>query len=166
MSHGHDYPKVKITCCGTRHLNGTTALAYARCRHIEQGCSDGDLGRAKRQQKIIFGIREKVLRPESFSTLMARAPQLYYNTFSAGIHTNLSLDDAIRLAVLVSHIPKENIKNGVIDNSMITFGNVILGGQKASIMKPLPDKIRVLRDQIFTASGPMSPMARGKIPPP
>jgi LCP family protein required for cell wall assembly len=162
MSHGRDFPKVKLTCCGMRHLSGRVALAYARCRHIEQGCKDGDVGRAKRQQKVIFGIREKVLSPENFPELMAQAPQLY-NTFSAGIHTNMSMDDAIRLAALVRDIPRENIKNGVIDHSMMAYDNVMLGGQNASIMKPLPDKIRILRDEIFTSSGPISPMAEGDL---
>jgi LCP family protein required for cell wall assembly len=161
MAHGKDFPKVKLTCCGMRHLNGREALAYARCRHIEQGCKDGDIGRAKRQQKVIFAIRDKVLSPENFPKLLAQAPQLY-NTFSAGIHTNMSLEDAIKLAVMVRDIPRESIRNGVIDHSMIAFGRVILGGQNASIMKPIPDKIRELRDEIFTASGPTSPMAQGQ----
>ncbi len=160
MSHGQDFPKVKITCCGMRHLNGTTALAYARCRHAEQGCKDGDVGRAKRQQKVIFGIRDKVLSPEKFPQLLGQAPRLY-EAFSEGIHTNMSLDDAIKLAVFVRDIPRESIKNGVIEHNMMAFDNVILGGQNASIMKPLPDKIRVLRDEIFTSSGPIGPMAEG-----
>ncbi len=108
---------------------------------------------------VIFGIRDKMLSPENFPKLIAQAPKLY-NTFSSGIHTNLSLEDAIKLAVMVKDIPKENIKNAVIDNHMIAFDSVILGGQKASIMKPLPDKIRILRDEIFTSSGPASPMAQ------
>jgi len=161
MAHGKDFPKVKLTCCGMRHLNGRVALAYARCRHIEQGCKDGDIGRAKRQQKVIFGIRDKVLSPENFPKLLSQAPELY-STFSAGIRTNLSLDDAIKLAVMVSDIPKENIRNRVIDHSMMAFGNAILGGQNASVMKPIPDKIRILRDELFTASGPTSPMAQGQ----
>ena len=160
MAHGRDFPKVKMTCCGMRHLNGATALAYARCRHLEQGCKDGDVGRAKRQQKVIFGIREKVLSPENFPELLARAPQLY-STFSAGIHTNLSLDDAMRLTVMVRDIPKDAIKNGVIDHSMIAFGNAVLGGQNASVLRPVPDKIRILRDELFTSRGPTSPLAQG-----
>ncbi|MGB8980268.1 MAG: LCP family protein, partial [Anaerolineales bacterium] len=160
MAHGKDFPKVKITCCGMRHLNGRIALAYARCRHAEQGCADGDVGRAKRQQKVIFGIRDKVLSPENFPSLMARAPELY-ETFSAGIETNLSLEDALKLAVMVRDIPREDIKNGVIDHSMMAFDNVILGGQNASVMKPLPDKIRILRDEIFSSSGPVGPLADG-----
>jgi LCP family protein required for cell wall assembly len=160
MAHGKDFPKVKITCCGMRHLDGRTALAYSRCRHIEQGCQDGDIGRAKRQQKVIFGIRDKVLDPENFPRLLAQAPQLY-NTFSAGIHTNLSMGDAVELAVLAQDISRDNIRNAVIDNSMLAYDNVILGGQRASVMKPLPDKIRVLRDEVFTSSGPVGPLAQG-----
>lgn len=151
---------VRLVCCGMRHLNGKWALAYARCRDVEQGCKDGDVGRAKRQQKVIFGIRDKVFDPATFTKLMAQAPQLY-STFSSGIHTNMSLEDAIKLASLAKDIKRDNIKNGVIDTSMVTFGNVLLGGQNASVMKPIPDKIRVLRDEIFTSSGPTSPIAQG-----
>jgi polyisoprenyl-teichoic acid--peptidoglycan teichoic acid transferase len=159
-AHGRDFPKIKLTCCGLRHLNGRAALAYARCRHAEQGCKDGDIGRARRQQKVIFGIRDKVFDPANFPGLLADAPQLY-RIFSAGIHTNLALEDAMRLAVLVREIPEEDIRNGVIDQSMVSFGNATLGGQNASVMKPLPDKIRLLRDEIFSSTGPIGPLAQG-----
>jgi LCP family protein required for cell wall assembly len=162
MAHGRDFPQVKLTCCGMRHLNGREALAYARCRHIEQGCKDGDIGRARRQQKVIFAIRDKVLDPRNFPGLLAQAPELY-NTFSAGIHTNMALEDAIKLAVLVGEIPRESIKNRVIDQGMVTFGRVLLGGQSASVMKPIPDEIRVLRDEIFTVHGPATPLAEGPL---
>lgn len=161
-SHGKDFPKVKLTCCGMRHLNGRVALAYARCRHLEQGCTDGDVGRARRQQKVIFGIREKVFDPESFPALLEQAPELY-STLSAGIRTNMPLEDAIRLAILVKDIPSERIQNQVIDHSMVTFGNTILGGQRASVLKPIPDKIRIVRDEIFRPGGPLRPFAEGHI---
>lgn len=151
---------IRLTCCGIRHLSGDAALAYARCRDVSQGCSDGDVGRAYRQQQVIMGIRARVLNPNRFPDLMAQAPQLY-NTFSAGIHTNMALQDAIKLAALVSTIPQDKIKQGVIDNSMLTPANVTLGGANAAVYLPVPDKIRVLRDQIFSSSGPTSPMAQG-----
>jgi polyisoprenyl-teichoic acid--peptidoglycan teichoic acid transferase len=47
----------------------------------------------------------------------------------------------------------------VIDYSMGSLDNTTLGGQDASVMKPFPDKIRELRDQIFTTGGPLSPLA-------
>ena len=145
-----------LTCCGIRHLNGERALAYARTRHTK----DGDVDRSRRQQKVIMAVRDKALSPEYFPTLMAQAPQLY-QLFSAGIRTNISLQDGIKLAVLLKDIPFDSIKQGVIDNHMVNFGNVTLGGQNASILMPIPDKIRELRDQIFTVGGATSPMAQG-----
>jgi LCP family protein required for cell wall assembly len=150
----------KVTCCGIRHMDGKRALAFARCRDVSQGCSDGDVGRAKRQQEVIIAIRNKVFSPDYFTKLMAQAPQLY-KIFSEGIHTNMSLADALKLAPLTKDISLQDIKQGVIDNSMVTFANVTLAGQPASVDKPIPDKIRVLRDEIFTSNGPTSPIAQG-----
>jgi hypothetical protein len=109
---------------------------------------------------VIFAIRDKILDPENCPHLMAQAPELY-NTFSAGIHTNLPLEDAIKLAALMRDIPRDGIRNEVIGNKMLAFDNVVLGGQNASILRPIPDQIRLLRDQIFTVSGPLSPLAQG-----
>jgi LCP family protein required for cell wall assembly len=160
MAHGKELKKVKLTCCGVRHLNGAVALAYARCRHLEAGCTDGDIGRARRQQKVIFAIRDKVLSPEYFPELVSQAPELY-GTFSSGIRTNMWLEDVVKLAVLARDIPRENIKNAVIDYSMVTLDSVILGGQKASIIRPVPDKIRILRDEVFSSTEPSGPIAVG-----
>lgn len=152
---------IRLTCCGMRHLGGQAALAYARCRDPEQGCTDADIGRSRRQQKIILGIRQKVFSPEYFPTLMAQAPQLY-QLFSAGIHTNLSLEDGIKLAYLVKSIPLDQIKQGLIDDQMVVYGNVKFDkGPAASILMPLPDKIRELRDQVFATGGMARPMAQG-----
>ncbi len=143
-----------------RHLTGKRALAYARCRHESQGCSGGDVGRAKRQQQVIMAIRDKVFAPGYFPELLAQAPEIY-RTFSAGIHTNMSFEDAIKLAALTKAIPIENIKQGVIDNNMAVFANVTLNGVPASVLRPVPDLIRILRDEIFVPGGPLSPLAQG-----
>jgi hypothetical protein len=60
---------------------------------------------------------------------------------------------------LAKDIPIENIEQGVIDYTMVALDSTILGGENASVLKPLPDKIRVLRDEIFTSGGPLSPLA-------
>jgi LCP family protein required for cell wall assembly len=143
-----------------RHLNGRRALAYARCRDGTKGCSGGDFGRAKRQQQIILAIRDKVLDPTYFPTLLAQAPQLY-TEFSSGIHTNMPLEDALKLAMLVQDIPVENIKQGAIDISMAVPSTVMVNGVQASVLRPVPDLIRVLRDEIFVPGGPLSPLAQG-----
>jgi LCP family protein required for cell wall assembly len=150
---GEGKDKIRLTCCGMRTLNGERALAYARFRKDKEG----DIARANRQQKVILGIRNKVLSPENFPVLVGQAQQ-FYEKLSAGVHTNMPFDVALRLGVLARDIPVESIQHGVIDYSMVALADTTLGGEKASVMKPLPDKIRELRDQIF-AGGAVSPLA-------
>jgi polyisoprenyl-teichoic acid--peptidoglycan teichoic acid transferase len=151
---GNGKDKIKLTCCGMRPLNGERALAYVRFRKDKEG----DIARSKRQQKVIIAIRNKVLAPENFPTMLGKA-QTFYEQFSAGIRTNMPFDVAIRLGVLARDIPVESIKQGAIDYTMVALDSTVLGGQDASVMKPLPDKIRELRDQIFTTGGAVNPLA-------
>ena len=147
---------VVITPGGERMLCGWKVLAYARTRKTE----GGDTDRSRRQQQVIFALQKKIFDPEVFPSLILQAPQMY-SELSSGIHTNMALEDAIKLAMLGKDIDPSSIKTGIIDTSMVTFDNTVLGGQAASVMKPIADKVRVLRDEIFTTSGPLSPMAQG-----
>ena len=159
MGDGKD--KFILTKGGMRHLSGPLALAYARCRDQDQcGAQGGDLDRSKRQQQVILAIRDKVLDPANFPTLISKAPW-FYNTFGAGVHTNMSLDDAIKLAYLIKDIPVGQVKNVVFDYTAMIPANTTLAGQAASVFKPVPDKIALLRDEVFTTGGPVSPMAKG-----
>ena len=151
---GSGKDKIKITCCGMRHLNGEKTLAYVRYRKDKEG----DVARSKRQIKVILAIRDKVLAPENFPVLLGKAQQ-FYEEFSAGIKTNMPFDTALQLGVLARDIPVDSIKSHAIDYTMVNLDNVVLGGQDASVMKPLPDQIRILRDEIFTVGGPVSPIA-------
>lgn len=151
---GPGLDKIRLTCCGIRHLDGQKALAYARYRKGDAG----DVGRAERQQKVILGIRNRVMDPQNFPVLLGKAQQ-FYEEFSAGIRTDMSFETALQLGILARDVPLESIKRGVIDYTMVSLDNTVLGGQDAAVMKPLPDKIRVLRDEIFTSGGPVSPFA-------
>ncbi len=151
---GEGKDKIRMTCCGMRQMDGDKALAYVRYRKDKEG----DVARANRQQKVILAIRDKVLSPENFPVLLGKAQQ-FYEEFSAGIQTNMPFDTALRLGVLAKDIPIESIKRGVIDYNMVLLADTTLGGERASVMKPLPDKIRELRDLVFTSGGPLSPLA-------
>lgn len=139
-----------------REYWGYEVLGYARNRKTD----GGDVDRANRQQRVVMALVDQVFSPQNFPDMVSRAPDIYAEA-QAGLRTNLSFDDALRLGVLLSKVPRDSIKRGVIDYSMVTLDNVILGGQNASIFKPIPDKIRVLRDEIFSAAGPLSPKASG-----
>jgi polyisoprenyl-teichoic acid--peptidoglycan teichoic acid transferase len=143
---------------GMQTLPGELALAYARARHT----AGGDFDRAKRQQQVIMGIREKMLTMNMFPTMIARAPALY-KQLSSGIHTNMNLDEAIKLAWLASQIPQDKIKQGIIGPpNQVTFAQSPDGSQQ--VLKPITEKIRLLRDEIFTDTGPVSPVAASANP--
>lgn len=149
--------KLVLTPGGERKLcQGWRVLAYARNRKT----SGGDADRSRRQQEVVLALQEIIFNPENFPQFISNAPRLY-NELSYGIKTDMAFDDAIKLAVLGRDISPESIRTGVIDpqQGMAIFDNTTLNGEAASILKPVMDKIRVLRDEIFTSTGPTSPIA-------
>ncbi len=137
-------------------LPGTLALAYARARYTE----GGDFDRAARQQQVIMGVRDRILDFNQLPTLIAKAPAIY-NELSSGIHTNLTLDQIIQLAWLMPQIDKSNIKSAVIGTDAVEFGTSPDG---LDILRPIPDKVRLVRDEIFTTGGPVGPAAVAEDP--
>ena len=61
-------------------------------------------------------------------------------------------------------IPLNQIKNVVFDYTDMIPANTTLAGQAASVFKPVPDKIELMSAQVFTTSGPTSPMAKSGDP--
>lgn len=142
----------KVLKPGIQTLPGDLALAYVRARKTE----GGDFDRAQRQQQVILAIRNRILEFDMLPYLISKAPVLY-EELSSGIRTNLSLDLAIRLAWLAVQIPADKIKQGAIGSEQVSFAMSPDGQQ--DVLKPITEKIRLLRDEIFTESGPASPLA-------
>ncbi len=144
-----DKGKIRIKP-GLQVLPGAHALAYARARNTE----GADFDRAQRQQQVIMAIRARVMEPKTLAELIQNAPTLY-NQFSSGINTNLNLDEVMKLGWLVMQIPYNQIYKGIISEKQINFGKSPDG---LDVLKPLPDQIRLLRDEIFAPSGSISPI--------
>jgi LCP family protein required for cell wall assembly len=142
---------------GLQVLPGEHALAYARARNTE----GADFDRAQRQQQVIMGIRDRLLEPTVISELISKAPGLF-NEFSSGINTNFSFDEAMKLGWLVQQISTEDIYRGIIGEEQVNFGKSPDG---LDVLKPLPDQIRLLRDEIFAPSGSISPYADANLEP-
>lgn len=84
---------------GWQHLDGTRALEYARTRH-----QDTDAGRSRRQEQILLALRQKAIN----MNLITKAPELI-KEFGDTVRTDISPQDALRLARLASQIPQGNI---------------------------------------------------------
>ena len=134
---------------GVQVLPGEYALAYARARNTE----GADFDRADRQQQVILGIRDRLLEPGMIPDLITKAPALY-SEFSSGINTNFTLEEVIQLAWFAKEIPSQSIYRGIIGEKQVNFGKSPDG---LEVLKPLPDQIRLLRDQIFIPAGAFNP---------
>lgn len=133
-----------------QHLNGARALAYARARKSE----GGDFDRAQRQQQVALAIRDRILGANMVPQLVAKAPKLY-DIASSGLRTNLTFDQMLRLGLLALDLPQENIEKGIIGPpDMVQFETLPDG---AEVLRPLPDQIRLLRDDVFTETGAVGP---------
>jgi LCP family protein required for cell wall assembly len=134
---------------GTYALDGEYTLAYARDRKSE----GDDFDRSSRQMEVIMLIRQRILNFDQLPTLVLNAPAIYED-LSTGIRTNISLDQLIKLAWKAREIPKENIQTIVIGPEYVTIAKSPDG---LDILKPIPDKIRLLRDEVLGDGGVLSP---------
>ncbi len=137
---------------GNYLFDGPAALAYARARHTD----GGDFDRALRQQQVILAIRDRIIELGP-AKVGARIPNLY-KELSEGIHTNLSLDDAVKLGWLALDIDISTIQRGAIaPPNAVTMASFNTPEGPQDVLIPVPDQIRVIRDQIFASSTMASP---------
>jgi LCP family protein required for cell wall assembly len=137
MNYGYD--PFYITA-GEHHLDGITALKYARTRH-----GDSDVDRAKRQQQVIYAVRDRILDLDMLPQLIIKAPSLY-NSLYDNVYTGLSLDQMIQLAWYLKDIPNENIHTGVID---FTYARPWTTPQGSAVLVPDRARLGPLMVEVF-----------------
>jgi LCP family protein required for cell wall assembly len=114
--------KVLNLPAGTSHLDGGTALGYARSRY---GAERGDFDRGEHQQKVMVGIKDKALSVGTFSNPL-KVSQLL-DTFGSRVQTNFSMNDLMRLYDLSKQIQGQNIKSvdlATVGEAVVTTGTV------------------------------------------
>jgi len=105
---GPDNTMVLEIPAGDVHLDGRTALMYARTRH-----ADSDFGRMRRQQKILMAAREKLLSP----AVIFAVPALLQFAFTA-VHSDLSLEEIGLLGCALPRIGGAGITQHLMDYTM------------------------------------------------
>ncbi|MBN2469812.1 MAG: LCP family protein [Anaerolineae bacterium] len=138
----YGYDPFYITA-GEHHLDGTTALKYARTRH-----NSNDFRRAERQQQVIFAIRDQILSVGNLPQVVVSAPSIWASV-QEGVRTGLTFDQLIRLGWYAKDIPLENIHTGVIDEQYITFYTTPTG---SSVVIPNRYALGGLMVQVFGQS--------------
>lgn len=121
---------------GLQHMDGETALRYARSRH---GSSDFD--RAARQQQILIALAKKVISPSGlFSASRAR------RAFQEAVETDLSTRDLIRLALAWQRAGESGLEQIIIDHTLTTPFRTAQG---AAVLLPQWELIHPLVERQF-----------------
>jgi LCP family protein required for cell wall assembly len=130
---------------GPQHLDGDMALKYARTR----ATAGADFDRARRQQQVLFAIREKALAIGA----VPKIPELWA-TMADTVQTDLQLVDILELAKLSDEVRGDEIQSVVIDYTMTVDYKTNTGAQ---VLLPVREKIRPLMDDMFSSPEPVGP---------
>ena len=137
--YGYDPFKIEA---GEQHLDGQAALKYARTR----ATLGGDVDRAGRQQAVVLAVRDRILSLNMLPSLVTQAPALW-QTLQDNVRTDMSLEEAVQLALLVQDIPRSSIVTSVVDYDYVYAETTPDGRQ---VLVPIRENIRQLRNELFT----------------
>ena len=100
---------------GEQHMDGATALEYARSRHGDNG-QGTDFARSQRQQQILTAIKAKVLSIGGIGDL----PSLL-DALGGNVDTNMSLDDVEAIYDLVKGVNSAAILHIGLDSTNFLY---------------------------------------------
>lgn len=98
---------------GEQTMNGSLALKYVRSRHAF-GVEGSDFARARRQQKVLEALKEKVMSPQFL--LRPNLISQVIGDIRENYSTNLKTWEMLKLWSIAKETKNENIHNQVLDN--------------------------------------------------
>lgn len=135
---------------GWTHMDGATALKFARSRHGTNG-EGSDFARAARQQKVLLAVKDKTL---SLGVLLNPAKlNRIIGTIQDNVATNLSLWEMIRFAKYIPDVSSDNIAMHVLDNRSGLLYDANING--AYVLLPYEEdwsELHELAQNIFAAT--------------
>lgn len=111
------YEPFKITQ-GQHHMDGETALKYARSRK-----TTSDFDRAKRQQDIIYAVKERALATDII--LSTEKISEILNTLKDNIETNLTVKELLTLGTFAKDFSKDSINHKLIHDDPSRCGGLL-----------------------------------------
>ena len=138
MNYGYD---PFVISAGMHHMDGATALKYARTRH---GASD--FFRMRRQQQIIMALRDRVFSTDAITRLLPNMGQIW-DSLQRSISTDLSLTEILQLLFFAKDLSTDRITRVVIDE---TSTQNYVTPQGADVLIPVQSRIKELRAQLYT----------------
>jgi LCP family protein required for cell wall assembly len=132
-----DYGTIRIEIPpGRQHMDGETALRYARSRH-----GSSDFERAQRQQQILVALAQRMLVPEAWP----RWPTVYAVVMT-NVDTDLGFLDLILMAPTLLQVGPKGIERRVIDREMTQPWTTPTGG---AVLLPRWEVIMPVVEELF-----------------
>lgn len=121
---------------GLQHMDGHTALEYARSRH-----ADNDIGRNSRQQQVLLAVKQEALSLNIVSHLTETV-----NELAGAVKTDLTFIQVTSLAQMAKDIGPGSIQTVLLDLPLVN-PTVLASG--ADVLMPNWDLIRPKVAQVF-----------------
>jgi LCP family protein required for cell wall assembly len=103
---------------GIQEFDGETALKYARSRK-----TSSDYSRAKRQQDLLFAIKEKA--KESGDLFSPTRLKTFYQTFSDNVVTDLGLPQLLELGKIAAGVDYDGLVSAVLNDEPTNRGGLL-----------------------------------------
>jgi LCP family protein required for cell wall assembly len=132
---------------GLQHMDGRTALQYARSRH-----ADSDIGRNSRQQQVLLALRQKGLN----MNILSHFNELVSN-LSDAIQTDIPIDKIGSLAQLANEIDRNSIQTLSVGEGCV-YETILDSG--AQVLMPDWSCINPKVKQLFANQGLVKEAAR------
>ncbi len=129
---------------GWQHMDGRTALKYARTR----ATAGSDLDRVKRQQQVVLTVRDKILKNNQLSNVLAQLGPLLQLP-GGPVQTNLTPGQIVELINLAAQIDRDEIHTVTLTGDMID-PYLAPDGQEAIVLKP--GVVKQLRAQLYASA--------------
>jgi hypothetical protein len=101
---------------GPQHMNGATALIYARSRHSYDNGEGSDFARSRRQQLVLAALKQKLVSVNG----IAKLPDVL-GALGGHVITDLSIGDAKALYDLVKNVDSSSIERVSIDDTNFLY---------------------------------------------
>ncbi len=130
---------------GTTHLDGVTALKYARSRHSET--NGGDFNRGERQRQVILAIRDKVVSLNFFTRIIPIIKTLSYH-----LHTDIKFADIEKYILRASEFSNYKVSSFSLTDKNVLVQGKSAGGQSVLIPTSGIDQFQEIHSYVASIS--------------
>lgn len=136
---------------GFQHMDGATALTYARCRYTY---ADGDFTRMRHQRQVLSALAKKILNDLDPATIMGTVEEL-----SKVVITTLGVQDIVSVANAMRGM---DVENDMYVANVPSYANETTNVNGVSYVFVYEDKLAEMMQRLDAGENPEGPQTMGE----